>query len=47
MQKFKKRDPRCIFQNVQDKALFQHDMAYRDFKDLFRRTAFVKVLWDI
>ena len=37
-QKFKEtRDSRYIYQN--DKACFQHDMAYEDFKDLPRRTA--------
>ena len=29
-----------------DKACFQHDMAYQDFKDLARRTASDKVLRD-
>ena len=29
-----------------DKACFQHDTAYRDFKDLARRTASDKVLRD-
>ena len=29
-----------------DKACFQHDMAYGDFKDLARRTASDKVLRD-
>ena len=29
-----------------NKACFQHDMAYRDFKDLARRTAADKVLRD-
>ena len=29
-----------------DKACFQHDMAYEDFKDLARRTACDKVLSD-
>ena len=28
------------------KACFQHDMAYGDFKDLKRRRASDKVLWD-
>ena len=32
--------------NELDKACFQHDMAYGDFKDLERRTAFHKVLRD-
>ena len=29
-----------------DKACFQHDMAYADFEDLVRRTAFDKMLHD-
>ena len=29
-----------------DKACFQHDMAYVDFEDLVRRTAFDKMLHD-
>ena len=29
-----------------DKAYFQHDMGYRDFKDLTRRTASNKILHD-
>ena len=39
-------DSRYIFQNELDKACFQHDMAYEDFKDLPRRTAAGKVLRD-
>ena len=40
IQKFKEtRDSRYIYQNKLDKACFQHDMAYGDFKDLPRRTA--------
>ena len=35
-----------MFKNELDKACFQHDMAYGDFKDLERRTAFHKVLRD-
>ena len=35
-----------IYQNKLDKACFQHDMAYRDFKDLNRRAAANKVLRD-
>ena len=39
IQKFKKtEDSRYIYQNELDKACFQHDMAYRDLKDLTRRT---------
>ena len=37
-------DSRCIYQNILDKACFQHDVAYGDFKDLSRRTAADKVL---
>ena len=45
MQKFKETgDSRCIYQNELDKACFQHEMAYRDFKDLTRRTASDKIL---
>ena len=32
-------DLQYIYQNQLVKACFQHDMAYEDFKDLFRRTA--------
>ena len=32
-------DSRYIYQNEQDKACFQHDIVYGDFKDLTRRTA--------
>ena len=35
-----------IYKNELDKACFQHDMTYGDFKDLTRRTASVKVLRD-
>ena len=31
-------DSQYIYQNELDKACFQHDMAYEDFKDLNRRT---------
>ena len=45
IQKFKgTRDKIYIYKNELDKACFQHDMAYRDFKDLARRTASDKVL---
>ena len=33
-----------IYKNELDKACFQHDMAYGDFKDLAKRTAADKVL---
>ena len=39
-------DWRYIYQNELDKAWFQHDVAYRDFKDLNRRTFADKVLHD-
>ena len=39
-------DSRYIYQNELDKACFQHDMAYRDFKDLNRSTFSDKVLRD-
>ena len=40
IQKFKKtRDSWYIYQNEIDKACFQHDMVYGEFKDLARRTA--------
>ena len=47
IQKFKEAgDTSYIYQNELDKACFQHDMAYGDFKDLKRRTASDKVLRD-
>ena len=37
--KFKEtEDTRYIYRNELDKACFQHDMTYGDFKDLLRRT---------
>ena len=46
-QKFKETgDTKYIYKNELDKACFQHDMAYGDFKDLARRTASDKVLRD-
>ena len=33
------KDSRFIYQNKPNKAYFQHDMAYGDFKELPRRTA--------
>ena len=39
-------DTKYIYKNELDKACFQHDMAYGDFKDLARRTASDKVLRD-
>ena len=47
IQKFKGTgDTDYIYKNELDKAGFQHDMAYRDFKDLSRKTASDKVLRD-
>ena len=47
IQKFKDTgDTSYIYKNELDKACFQHDMAYGDFKDLKRRTASDKVLRD-
>ena len=45
IKKFKETgDSRYIYQNELDKACFQHDMAYGDFKDLNWRTTPDKVL---
>ena len=47
IQKFKETgNSRYIYRNELDKTCFQHDIAYRDFKDLARRTASDKVLRD-
>ena len=47
IQKFKETgDSRYIYKNELDKACFQHDMAYGDFKDLIKRTAADNVLRD-
>ena len=47
IQKFKETgDTNYIYKNDLDKACFQHDMAYEDFKDLARRAAPDKVLRD-
>ena len=40
------QDSRYICRNEFDKACFQHDIVYGDFKDLARRTAADKVLRD-
>ena len=37
------RDTSYIYKNELDKACFQHYMAYGNFKDLKRRTAFDKI----
>ena len=45
IKKFKETGDRSyIYKNELDKACFQHDMAYGDFKDLAKRTAADKVL---
>ena len=45
--KFKETgDPNYIYKNKLDKACFQNDMAYGDFKDLARKTASDKLLRD-
>ena len=45
IQKFKGTgDARYIYQNNLDKACFQHNIAYEDFKDFPRRTASKKIL---
>ena len=42
----KKGNTSHIYKNELDKACFQHDMAYGDFKDLARRTASDEILRD-
>ena len=45
IQKFKETgDSKYIYQSELDKACFQHDMAYRDFNDLVRKTASDQIL---
>ena len=39
-------DTNCIYKNEFDKACFQHDMAYGDFKDLARGAASAEILID-
>ena len=39
-------DSLYIYQNELDNGCFQHEMAYEDFKDSTRRTAFDKILHD-
>ena len=47
IQKFKETgDTNYIYKNKLDKACFQHDMAYGDFKGLKRRTASDRILRD-
>ena len=46
IQKFKETgDKGYIYKNELDKACFQHNMAYGDFKDLAKRAIADKVLW--
>ena len=43
IQKFKQAgDTKYIYRDELDKACFQHDMAYGDFKELAKRTAWNK-----
>ena len=43
IQKFKETgDSRYIYKNEQDKVCFQHDMAYRNFKDLSEEQLLIK-----
>ena len=47
IQKFKEtRDTKYIYTNELEKACFQHDIAYADFKDVAKRTASDEVLRD-
>ena len=47
IQKFRDTgDWRYIYQNKLDKACFQHDMSYGDFKDLASRTVSNKIMRD-
>ena len=47
IKKFKETgDASYIYKNELDKACFQQDMAYGDFKDVTRRTAYDEVLGD-
>ena len=47
IQKFKETwDTSYVYKNELDKACFQHDMAYGDFKGIVRRAAADKVLRD-
>ena len=42
----KTKDSGYIYQNELDKACFQYDMSYGDFRDLTRRTTSNKILRD-
>ena len=46
IKKIEAGDSRYIYQNKLDKACFEHDMVYGNFKDLHRATAACKVLGD-
>ena len=47
IKKFKEtEDSRYVYQNELDKACFQNDLAYGDFKDLPKRTFADKILRD-
>ena len=47
IKKFKETgDSRYIYQNESDKTCFEHDITYKDFKDLNRKTFADKVLGD-
>ena len=46
IKKLKKQDIQDILIHELDKASFHHDLAYRDFKDLYRRTSADKILRD-
>ena len=43
---WKTRDTKYIYRNELDKACFQHDMTYKKFKDLTKRTTSDKLLKD-
>ena len=44
IQKFKQTgDSRYIYRNELDKACFQHDIAYGDFKDLAKKRLLIKL----
>ena len=47
IQKFQEtEDSQYIYYNELNKTCFEHDMAYRDFKDLTRRMVSDKILHD-
>ena len=47
LKKSRKRELQGIYRKELDKAWFQHDMAYGDFKDLHKRTTAHKLLHNI